>query len=391
MGSYGTFLSQETRQSVSLVSTCQQCPANRLAHGDDVHFPKVSLHGFRDGSGATLHPPNTRDSYKVLLHSPEQNSSGKANNARLQGEGEWRRSIATLTSTTFQLLAAALPTENHKRQTAAVPSYVLSYAPKIWLQSQDPYFPSDIGAQLVHTKPEVNFNVVNGAPNPLTLDNLASLNNLGGSNVYLTSVDDVTQSPAWLKGVKPDSNGKTNGAKSCTVIVNDHGSGNVDAYYLYFYAFNQGNTVLGQEIGDHVGDWEHNMIRFKNGIPQSICTHDHTIPGLNLPAGPIEDHCDQGTLWDPIANAYFYSYDAPSNSFKAYDGTSPTNWLQYVGEWGDQQYPDSDRRQKKIFGIAVTAKYTSGPTGPEDKSLNRADVCPPRDNTACFVSPILRP
>lgn len=41
-------------------------------------------------------------------------------------------------------------------------------------------------------------------------------------------------------------------------------------YYMYFYAFDQGNAVLGQEIGDHVGDWEHNMIRFKNGIPQAI-------------------------------------------------------------------------------------------------------------------------
>ncbi|KAI4256468.1 MAG: hypothetical protein LQ352_002074 [Teloschistes flavicans] len=174
------------------------------------------------------------------------------------------------TSTTFQLLTAAVPTGNHKRQAAGVPSFVLSYAPKVWLQSQDPYFPSDIGAQLAHTKPEVNFNVVNGAPNPLTLDNLASLNGLGGSNVYLTSVDDVTKSPAWLQGVRPDSNGKTNGARSCAVIVNDHGSGNVDAYYMYFYTFNQGNTVFGQEIGDHVGDWEHNMIRFKNGIPQAI-------------------------------------------------------------------------------------------------------------------------
>ncbi|KAL8692849.1 MAG: hypothetical protein Q9218_002199 [Villophora microphyllina] len=350
------------------------------------------------------------------------------------------------TSTTFQLFTTATPTSNQKRQAAGVPAYVLSYAPKVWLQSQDPYSPSDIGAQLAHTKPKVNFQAVNGAPNPLTLDNLASLNNLGGANVYLTSVDDVTTNPPWLKGVKPDSNGKTNGATSCAVIVNDHGSGNVDAYYMYFYAFNQGNTVFGQEIGDHVGDWEHNMIRFKNGVPQALwygtgltgnvflayvwnrysqhdygeaftysCVekqglrpvtysakgshasyatngiHDHTIPGVNLPAGPIEDHCDQGTLWDPVASAYFYSYDAPSNSFKAYDGISPTNWLQYIGKWGDQQYPDSDSRQKKIFGISATAKYTSGPTGPEDKFLNRPDVCPPKDGTTCFISPILRP
>ncbi|KAL8683107.1 MAG: hypothetical protein Q9186_000921 [Xanthomendoza sp. 1 TL-2023] len=321
----------------------------------------------------------------------------------------------------------AMPTGLEEREAVAVPQYVLSYAPKVWIQSQDQYNPSDIAAQVAHTKPQVNFNVVNGAPDPLTLDNLASLNNLGGADVYLTSVDDITKNPAWLKGVKPDANGKTNGATTAAVIVNDHGSGNVDAFYMYFYAFNQGNTVLGQEIGDHVGDWEHNMIRFKNGVPQAICQHsygeaftysavekqgqrpvaysakgthatyatpgdhDHTIPGFNLPEGPIEDHCDQGTLWDPIASAYFYSYDAASNTFKAYDGTSPTNYLEFLGKWGDQQYPNSDPRQKKIFGINQTAKYTGGPTGPRDKSLNRPDVCLPKDKTACFVSPFLRP
>lgn len=114
-----------------------------------------------------------------------------------------------------------------------------------------------------------------GVLNPLTLDNLASLNALGGSNIYLTSVDDVTQNPAWLQGVKPDSTAKTNGAISTAIIVNDHGAGNVDAFYLYFYAYNQGPPVLGQEIGTHIGDWEHNMIRFKNGEPQAVWYSQH--------------------------------------------------------------------------------------------------------------------
>ncbi|KAL8863560.1 MAG: hypothetical protein Q9178_000241 [Gyalolechia marmorata] len=322
-----------------------------------------------------------------------------------------------------------MPTGSEKRQAMEVPPYVLSYAPKVWIHSQDLYFPSDIAAQLQHTKPEVNFNEVAGAPSPLTLNNLASLNGLGGSDVYLTSVDDITTDPSWLKGARPDGNGKTNGATPSAVIVNDRGSGRVDAYYMYFYAYNPGPTVFGQEIGSHVGDWEHNMIRFENGIPKAIWysqhaygqaftydavekqgqrpvaysakgthanyaitgIHDHTIPGLNLPIGPLKDYCDQGTLWDPVASAYFYSYDAASNTFKAYDGTSPTDWLQYLGRWGDQQYPDSDPRQDKIFGIGVTAKYSGGPKGPQDKSLNRPDVCLPRENRLCFVSPFLRP
>lgn len=48
-------------------------------------------------------------------------------------------------------------------------------------------------------------------------------------------------------------------------------------------------------------------------------THDHTIPDLNLPEGPIEDHTDQGPVWDPTPSAYYYSYDASSQTFSAYD------------------------------------------------------------------------
>ena len=148
----------------------------------------------------------------------------------------------------------------------------------MWLEPQDPTFPSDIGAQLLHTKPELNFAPITNAPSPLTLDNLASLNALGGTDVYLTSVDDVTTNPAWLAGVKPDGSGKTNGAVSCAVIVNDHGNGLVDAFYMYFYAYNLGPPVLNQPVDDHVGDWEHTMVRFKNGVPQSMWfSQVHTV------------------------------------------------------------------------------------------------------------------
>lgn len=85
----------------------------------------------------------------------------------------------------------------------------------------------------------MNFNAV-AAPNPLDLN---SLNQLGG-DVYLTSNDDITTNPEWLKGVRPDGNGKTAGT-TAAVIVNDKGSGNVDAFYMYFYTYNWGGEVLG--------------------------------------------------------------------------------------------------------------------------------------------------
>jgi hypothetical protein len=114
----------------------------------------------------------------------------------------------------------------------------------------------------------------------LTVNNVDSLNGFGsgGSDVFLTTTVDITKSPApkWLEGVVPDSSGKTGSAISSAIIVNDHGGGAVDAFYMYFYAYNQGNKVLGQELGDHIGDWEHNMIRFKDGVPQHVWYSQHS-------------------------------------------------------------------------------------------------------------------
>jgi hypothetical protein len=126
-------------------------------------------------------------------------------------------------------------------------------APIVWLNSKEEYLPSDPAAQLAHTHPLVNGNPVVGHASPLTLENLDTLNKEGGKNVYL-SANDYTENPPWLKGVRPDANGKTNGAVSCCIIVNDKGAGIVDAFYFYFYAYNKGQTIFGKELGDHLGD-----------------------------------------------------------------------------------------------------------------------------------------
>lgn len=58
--------------------------------------------------------------------------------------------------------------------------------------------------------------------------------------------------------------------------------------------------------------------------------------------------------------------------------------------WGDEQYPDSDPRQLDYLDLGVEYRYTSGPTGPEDKQLNRTDVCPDNGYT-CIVRTVLGP
>jgi hypothetical protein len=228
----------------------------------------------------------------------------------------------------------------------------------------------------------------------------------------LTSTIDITKDPSYLFGVKPDASGRTENAISCAIIVNDRGAGFLDAFYMYFYAYNQGNTVLGNELGDHVGDWEHNMIRFVDGKPTAVWysqhengqafiydvvekvgqrpvtysargshanyaivgTHGHAIPNLNLPFGVVEDYTSKGLLWDPTLSSYMYGFNDTTSHFSSIGlRQSPLGIMHYKGKWGDQQYRNRDPRQKRFFGFH---KYTSGPTGPQDKQLNRKKVCP---------------
>ena len=116
-----------------------------------------------------------------------------------------------------------------------------------------------------------------------------------------------------------------------------------------------------------------------------LSTHEHTIPGIDLPGGLLEDETDAGTLWDPIKSAWFYSYDPTSETFTTYVPGTPVNWLYYNGQWGDQQLPDDWDGQINLFG---QRKYTSGPNGPKFKDLNRENVCPAKASI-CIPLPFL--
>jgi hypothetical protein len=289
--------------------------------------------------------------------------------------------------------------------------------------------PSDIQLQLNNTSPTINYTSPSSSsvPAPLTLSNLNHINILGNCNnftncpLYLTSKDDVTNNPSWFYGVLPDaSTHETVGAKSCAVIVYDHGDGIVDAFYHYFYAFNLGLTVLGQLLGNHVGDWEHSMVRFQNGAPISVWLSQHdygqafsysaltkigprpiiysaigshanfAVPGTHsrlISTVLVNDTSSAGPLWDPILSAHFYTYQ-PHRAlfpFKAVNATVSEMWLYYYGRWGDERYPDSDPRQVNLYGLNATWKWESGPTGPADKGLVRRDVCPDVSTKSCVT------
>ena len=117
-------------------------------------------------------------------------------------------------------------------------------------------------------------------------------------------------------------------------------------------------------------------------------THSRSIASI-----VINDTTSTGPLWDPILSAFYYGYNSSSSledRFTSADPSTPISWLSYLGRWGDKQYHDNDTRQINFLNLNVTWKYESGPTGPLDKDLNRAEVCP-ENGKKCTISSILPP
>ena len=227
-----------------------------------------------------------------------------------------------------------------------------------------------------------------------------------------------------FEGSKPDPSGYSKGP--AVLVMVDKGAGIVDAFWFFFYSYNLGQTVLDIRFGNHVGDWEHCMIRFEHGIPRAMFLSEHAggqayawqalekrkqkgrlparpviysavgshamyaTPGLHpyvLPFKMLKDVTDKGPLWDPSLNHYAFWYDyevdreeEPLPPGQARTGLQPaasnpdlpTSWFHFEGYWGDDVYPLSDRRQWRVFG---EYHYITGPLGPKFKNLDRSKVC----------------
>ena len=59
------------------------------------------------------------------------------------------------------------------------------------------------------------------------------------------------------------------------LISVDKGSGIVDAFWFFFYSYNLGNRVFNVRFGNHIGDWEHTVVRFENGLPIQVFFSEH--------------------------------------------------------------------------------------------------------------------
>lgn len=305
-------------------------------------------------------------------------------------------------------LVSATPATIIRRD--AIPDYALTYAPYTVIYSGEGWWPSEITTHLAHVTPEVDSVAV---ADTITLATLNSIT----ADAYLTSNDNVEDDPAWLLSTEntPNTSGLSNAP--ATIIAADKGDF-VDVFYFYFYSYNHGTTFLGSRYGNHVGDWEHTMVRFVDGAPTHVYLSAHSggyaytydavakqgvRPVVYVADGShanyatagtqqytvagslIEDHTDEGLFWDVSLNYRGYWYDAGSFSAAGGAGTGgaaqaseTVDWLYWGGHWGDAQLPDDDPRQNCIFDIEC--HYVEGPTGPNSKNLGRTEVCQDEDD-----------
>ncbi|KAL6712833.1 Vacuolar protein sorting-associated protein 62 [Lecanora helva] len=331
---------------------------------------------------------------------------------------------------------------NDSRILGKIPGYVLDYAPLVHLYSEEQFWPCDIAEHLSHTTPDLDYTPIQHISQSPNLTTLNRLNDYGNArHVYLTSNDNVEERPEWLGGQKniPDEFGdddiKTNSARfsirrklseqthggrsdaPAVLITVDKGHGVVDAFWFFFYSYNLGNLVFNVRFGNHVGDWEHTLIRFHHGKPKLVFLSEHNFgaaytykamekigkrpvvysatgthamyatPGSQpyiLPLGLLHDETDRGPLWDPTLNSHTYSYSPQHDTLHASHLTpsAPIEWFYYAGKWGDKFYPLDDDRQ---YGFLGEYHYVSGPLGPRFKNLGRRKVCQGRYTDPCVI------
>lgn len=188
---------------------------------------------------------------------------------------------------------------NDPRVMHEIPQYVLEYAPLVHLYSEEQFWPCDMKEHLFHVTPKLNYTPIQGLPQ-LNLSNLDQLNQFeGGRYVFLTSNDNVEDRPDWLGGqvnipddfsddskanrfqsqasggkIRGQSHGGHSDAPAVLVTV-DKGDGVVDAFWFFFYSYNLGNIVFNIRFGNHIGDWEHTLVRFRQGEPEVVFVSEH--------------------------------------------------------------------------------------------------------------------
>ncbi|KAI9743941.1 MAG: Vacuolar protein sorting-associated protein 62 [Claussenomyces sp. TS43310] len=364
----------------------------------------------------------------------------------------------------------------NERAPKPIPQYVLKHAPLVHLHSEEKFWPSTMEQHLEHISPRVDYAAIPGKGENRTVNDLHKLNREDGRrgwHVYLDSKDNyIEQLPAWLtseygipvvnqshststttmvQSAASEDQSSSEGSSSIgrsaaptVLLIVEKEDGIVDAFWFFFYSYNLGNGIFGIRFGNHVGDWEHCMVRFVNGAPTQMFLSEHEFgvsytfeamekqgqrpviysgvgthamyatPGKHpyvIPFGILKDVTDKGPLWDPAQNFHSYHYDTTAaegedrghrrrslspateqdpflDGIKTLTPTTntpdaPTSWFHFAGHWGGKLLPRSDSRQYAFFSERA---YVSGPPGPKFKALGRRHTCLRADGCTVLTS-----
>ncbi|MFT3766208.1 MAG: Vps62-related protein [Minicystis sp.] len=234
------------------------------------------------------------------------------------------------------------------------------YAPRVWLAAGERFLPSSVDAFLPNVHKDSGDGVVR----------------------YTTNQDlgcDSCSDPPFLSGQRPDQVSVPVYAQIVNRTTNGQPSNTTDVIYWTFYPYNDGKDVciglwggsLGcvggyESFGNHVGDWEHVMIRFVNGNPTQVflSAHDggapfnYGDPALTLVDGhpvvfaalgshglypdarrhtyatlpnsfTLDDDTSFGIAWDTWNNVVTFGVQ----SVGSYTGSLA--WLNFTGDWGN--------------------------------------------------------
>lgn len=89
------------------------------------------------------------------------------------------------------------------------------------------------------------------------------------------------------------------------LIVVNKGRGIVDAFWFFFYSYNLGNMVFNVRFGNHIGDWEHTLVRFVDGKPRYVYFSEHNF-GEAYSYGAVEKIGKRVRYW--LSHNLLYSF-----------------------------------------------------------------------------------
>ncbi|KAG9012665.1 Vacuolar protein sorting-associated protein 62 [Tulasnella sp. JGI-2019a] len=252
-----------------------------------------------------------------------------------------------------------------------LPSYALIHSPLLWLNEEEQFWP---GNPLEHAALCVPQDP-NGNKVPIP-DHLLSNGEFQArlledptvdkDDVFLCLAHDDPRVNARIEDLmstkgKPDPLTRRSSSPVWIIMVDKSAivePGVVDVFYFYFYPYNLGNIVAFNTFGNHVGDWEHSMVRFKNGEPIAVhlsahadghswawqtmekmenrpvgyvASGSHAMYGKNGKhayslvsfIGPI-DYTSKGVLWDPALNYCAARYDVATEKFSPLSAALPS-------------------------------------------------------------------